>query len=142
MFGRKDYTQDELDQARAAVDRQLRTYRELAAAASTVSDPGVTLVLEALEPVVFDNMVLVLDRYFVHRLRMITGKDGNPVNEVELLTESLMNNDGVLRVGNVVKYKPAESVLGLTAGDRIQLSADQFEQLATAFFADLEKKFL
>ncbi len=78
-------------------------------------------MLEALEPVVFDNMVLALDRYFVHRLRMITGKDGNPVNEVELLTESRMNNVGALRVGNVVKYKPAESVLGLTAGDRIQL---------------------
>ncbi|MDT4907916.1 MAG: hypothetical protein QOI69_1157 [Pseudonocardiales bacterium] len=142
MLGRKDYTQGELDQAKAAIDRQLVAYRELADAVSNVSDPGVTLALAALEPVLFDNMVLVLDRYFVHRLRTITGKDGNPLNEVELLTDSLMNNDGLLRPGNVVKYKPEESVLGLTAGERISVTADQFEQLATAFFADLEAKFL
>jgi hypothetical protein len=48
----------------------------------------------------------------------------------------------LLRLGNVVKYKPEESVLGLTAGERISVTADQFEQLATAFFADLEAKFL
>jgi hypothetical protein len=29
---------------------------------------------------------LVLDRYFVHRLRMITGKDGNPINEGRVST--------------------------------------------------------
>ena len=97
-------------------------------------------MLEALEPVLFDNMVLVLDRYFVHRVRMVTGKDGNPLHELELLAESLLNNDGVLRVGNVVKYKAAESVLKLNAADRIRLSADQFEQPATAFFAELEGK--
>jgi hypothetical protein len=25
---------------------------------------------------------------------MVTGKDGNPLNEVELMSDSLMNNDG------------------------------------------------
>jgi hypothetical protein len=142
MLGRKDYTRDELDRAKAAIDRQLVAYRELADAVSNVSDPGVTLALEALESVLFDNMVLVLDRYFVHRVRMVTGKDSNPLNEVELLTESLMNNDGVFSVGNVLKYTPADSVLKLDVDDRIRLSADQFEHLAAAFFADLERKFV
>jgi hypothetical protein len=86
--------------------------------------------------------VLVLDRYFVHRLRTVTGKDPNPLNEVELLTESLLNNDGVLRTGNVVRWVPEQSVLGLRAGDRIRLTADDFERLSTAFLAELERRFV
>jgi hypothetical protein len=43
-----------------------------------------------------------LDRYVVHRLRMVTGKDGNPLNEVEMLCDSLMNNNGILRSSNEV----------------------------------------
>jgi hypothetical protein len=30
----------------------------------------------------------------VRRLRIVTGKDGNPLNEVELLADSLMGIDG------------------------------------------------
>jgi hypothetical protein len=72
-------------------------------------------------------VTLVLDRYFVHTLRTVTGKDGNPLNEVELMADSLMNNDGVLRGNNVIKLIPEQSVLKLNIGDRIRLSAAQFE---------------
>jgi hypothetical protein len=87
-------------------------------------------------------MTLVLDRYFVHRLRMVTGKDGNPLNEVELMTESLMTNDGVLRGNNVIKLVPEETVLKLEIGDRIRLTAAQFERLSKAFLAQIQAKFL
>jgi hypothetical protein len=30
--------------------------------------------------VYFNNMAIVLDRYFVHRIRMAAGKNGNPIN--------------------------------------------------------------
>ena len=83
----------------------------------------------------------MLDRYFVHRLRQVTGKDANPLNEVELLTESLMNNDGVLLGNNLVKIVPEESVLKIGIRDRIQLDAAQFDRLAKAFLADIERKF-
>jgi hypothetical protein len=33
-------------------------------------------------------MALVLDRLYVHRRRIVTGRDGNPINEVELLSVS------------------------------------------------------
>jgi hypothetical protein len=33
-------------------------------------------------PLFCNNLMLVLDRRFVHRLRMVTGKAGNPLNEV------------------------------------------------------------
>jgi hypothetical protein len=94
MLGRKDYTEEELDHAKTAVDEQVAAYTKLVEAIdSTTSDSKVMAALEAFEPLFFNNMTLALDRYFVHRLRMVTGKEGNPLNEVELLTESLMNND-------------------------------------------------
>jgi hypothetical protein len=61
---------------------------------------------------------------------------------VELLTESLMNNDGVLRGNNVIKFVPDESVLRLRVGDRIGLSDAQFERLAEAFLGEIESKFV
>jgi hypothetical protein len=137
MLGRKDYTRAEYDHAHAAVDAQLAGYRQLAAMV-----PGSSDVALAFETGLFNNMVLVLDRYFVHRLRVVTGKDCNPLNEVELLADSLMSNGGVLRATNVVKWIPAKTVLGLAVGDPILLTADDFERLAAAFFAELEAKFL
>jgi hypothetical protein len=87
-------------------------------------------------------MTLVLDRYFVHRLRMVTGKVGNALNEVELMSDSLMNHDGVLRGNKVVKLIPDQSVLKLNIGDRIWLSAAQFERLSKAFLTEIQSKFV
>src|SRR4051812_6964826 len=142
MLGRKNYTTVEIDHARSTVDSQLAAYAKLVDAVRGTSDPQAAAALEEFEPLFSNNMALVLDRYFVHRLRAVTGKDGNPLNEVELLSESLMNNDGVLRGNNVVKFVPERSVTGLEPGERIRLSADEFERLAGAFLAELEAKFL
>jgi hypothetical protein len=143
MLGRKSYTQDELDNAKTAVNRQLAAYRRLVKALDgATSDPEVRSALEEFEPLLFNNQTLVLDRYFVHRLRVVTGKDGNPVNEVELLSDSLMNNGGVLRGSHVIKLIPDESVLKLNLGDPIRLSATQFERLAKAFFAEIKTRFV
>jgi hypothetical protein len=132
MLGRNSYTREELDNARTALDRQLAAYRALA------DRPA----LADFEPLFFNNMTLVLDRLFVHRIRSVSGKDGNPLNEVELLTESLMSNNGVFQGNNVIKYVPEKSVVGLTPGDRIRLTAEQFEQLCRAFLDELERRFV
>jgi hypothetical protein len=87
-------------------------------------------------------MTLVLDRYFVHRLRTTTGKDGNPINEVELLADSLINNCGQLHGNNVIKYKPEESVLKLMPGDPIEINGAQFERLSKAFLTELDARFV
>jgi hypothetical protein len=142
MLGRKDYNPEELDNAKTAVKKQLAAYKKLAKAIDGSSDPQAKSALEAFEPLLFNNMTLVLDRYFVHRIRMVTGKDGNPLNEVELVADSLMNNGGVLRGNNVIKLVPEESVLKLDIGDRIRVNAAQFDRLAKAFFGEIESKFL
>jgi hypothetical protein len=140
MLGRKDYTPEELEHARRAIQKQIAAYRQLAKAVD--GDAQIARSLERFEHILFTNMVLVLDRYFVHRLRSTTGKDGNPLNEVELLSDSLMNNRGKLRGSNVIKYKPEDSVLKLGVGEEIDLDAADFERLAEAFLADLDAKFV
>jgi hypothetical protein len=87
-------------------------------------------------------MALVLDRLYVHRLRMVAGKDGNPLNDVEMICDSLMNNNGIFRDGNVIKNIPDQSVVKLHVGDKILLTAEEFERLPAAFLAELERKFL
>jgi hypothetical protein len=123
MLGRKSYTQEEVDGARTAVAEQLAA-------------------VDGDDPVIFNGLLLALDRRFVHRLRSVTGKDGSPLNEAELLVESLMNNGGVLRGNNVIKYVPADSVVKLEIGDQIKLSRAQFESLAEAVLAELEAKYV
>ena len=143
MLGRNSYTRQELDHAQTAVKQQLASYTKLVKAISgATSDQRVDAARAAFETQFFNNMVIVLDRYFVHRVRNVTGKDGNPVNEVELLAESLMNNNGILRTGTVVKLVPAESVTKTAIGGRIRLDAATFKRLADAYFAEIERRFV
>ena len=139
MLGRKTFTQDELDGCRAALAEELGAYRRLAAATSA---NGGADALHAFEAPFFNSLVLALDRWFVHRIRAVSGKDGNPLNEVELIAESLMLPGGVFRTSTVLRYEPSESVLGIEAGDRIALGEDDFDRLSTAFLAEIERKFL
>jgi hypothetical protein len=141
MLGRKDYTKEELDNATRAVTKQIAAYRKLVRAVEATGDKKAEAALAGLEPILFNNMVLTLDRYFVHRLRIVTGKDTNPLNELELLTESLMNNGGVLRGNNVIKYVPEDAVLNVEPGAKISLSAADFEQLAKGVLAEIDAKF-
>jgi hypothetical protein len=91
--------------------------------------------------VFFNNLTLVLDGYYAQRLRMVTSKDGTLLNEVELICDSLMNNKGILGGNNVINYVPDQSVVKLHIGDKIHLTAEEFERLSAAFFAQLERKF-
>jgi hypothetical protein len=140
MLGRKDYTAEEIEHAKRALDEQVTAYRKLADAVADASDPKVGAALEAVEPLLFNNLIMVLDRYFVHRVRAVAGKDCNPLNEVELIVESLLSGD-TLHGNKVIKYGPERSVLKLDVGQRIRVDADRFEALAAAFFDELERKF-
>jgi hypothetical protein len=133
MLGRKDYEPEELDHARTAISAQVTAYRAAVPPSAA---------REAFEAQFFNALVLVLDRYFVHRFRAVAGKDGNPLNEVEMLADSLMNNGGTLRKINVIKYVPEGSVLKLKIGDPIRLTESDFERLSTAFLAEIESKFI
>lgn len=143
MAGGKSYTRDELDHAKAAIGHQVAAYRELdAAIAGETPDPVALTALETFEPLFFSNLTLTLDRYFVDRSRMVAREDAKALNELELLVDSLINNGGLLRANDAVAFRPDDSVLELQIGDRIRLTAAQFERLAHACFEEIEAKFL
>jgi len=105
MLGESNYSQEYVDDCRKKVAAQVAAYRRMAKAA------GPSTALEAFEPVFFNNMVLVLDTFFTHRLRGKEGKDGNPLNEVRVLCASLMSNGDVMTADKTIKMKPETSVL-------------------------------
>lgn len=42
---------------------------------------------------------------------MPTGKDGNPLNEVRILCNSIMNNNGIMSKDKTIRLNPEKSVL-------------------------------
>jgi hypothetical protein len=129
------YDQSYVDECRSKIASQIAAYRALAATARGSA-------LTAFEPVFFNNLVLALDNHFVHRSRTLELKDGNPLNEVRVLCNSLVSNDGIVAADKQIKLKPATSVLRHQIGDEIELRDQDFVQLSEAFFAEIESKFV
>ncbi len=140
MLGMKNYSKKYIDGCRARVEKDISNYKKLAIAAGTQL-AGVQ-ALEAFEVSFFNNMILVLDRLFVHRLRVVEGKDGNPLNEVRILCDSMTNNNYIMSTDKTIKYDPAKSVLKYKVGDEIKVTEAGFTLLYQAFFAEIKSKFL
>ena len=140
-----NYTPKHIDECRSRVTAQISAYQALLATArkQAASDKSrLNVAIEAFEPYLFNNMVLALDSYFVHRTRAIEKKDGNPLNEVRMLCNSMMNNGNVMCADKTIKYDPARSVLKYKVGDEIKLNEADFIKLSSAFFAEIENKYL
>src|SRR5213593_486290 len=141
MFGMKTYTQNCIDACRAKVDADLRAYRKQVGKAPS----------KEFEARFFNGLVLLLDYMFVHRLTGIEGKDGNPLNEVRVLCNSILLNRGKLQVdrlpgwpnsaGSGITLMPERSVLKLKVGDEVKLAEADFDRPSKAFFAEIEKKY-
>ena len=139
MLGRNTYTKEEVTHAKSAIVAQLEAYKALLKGVGGAAADKKAVA--AFEPLFFNNLLLALDRPFVHRVRAVAGKDGNPLNEVEMICASIMDDDGILTKSTVIKLVPEQSVLGIQFGESIRLTQQQFEQLSAAFFAELEAKF-
>jgi len=142
MLGRNEFTREEIDTGRAMVGADLRAYRRLPHAAKT----------KEFEAFFFNRAVQLLDYMFVHRLRAVEGKDGNPLIEVRVLCNSILLNGGELQVetppdwpmsaGRSLKLPPEKSILKLKVGDVVKLTEADFVRLSKAFFTELEKRYL
>jgi hypothetical protein len=141
MLGRKTFSRGEFDAARSRVDAAVRAYGALPNDAKA----------RDFEATFFNNAVRLLDYMFVHRLSGVEGKDGNPLNEVRVLCNSILLNGGKLQVEKLagwpnsavsgLRLPPETSVLRLVPGDDIKLTEADFVRLSTAFFTELERRY-
>jgi hypothetical protein len=134
MLGVKTYDPAFIDRCRAQIDEQLASFDKLAETAKRDA-------IAQFSTRFFRNMVVVLDAMFVHRLRTVEGKDGNALNEVRMLAESIITNNAVLAGNTTIKYKPDIAVLKIAVGDTIGVDRAGFTQLADAFFDELRRKY-
>ena len=139
VLGMKTYSRAYIDASRARVEDDVAAYRKLAAAVR--KQPGCDKSLAAFETTFFNDMLLVLDRLFVHRLRMVEGKDTNALSEVRVLSNAMVHNGGTMIEDKAVKSTPERSVLMLQSGDAIRLTEAQFAALSSAFFGEIDRKF-
>ncbi len=138
------YTQEYVEDCRSRIASQVSTYRDLLAAARERGSAGEARLESAIgnfEPLFFGNLLLALDNLFCHRGRNIEGKDGNPLNEVRVLCNSLMSNRGIMTADKTIRLKPETSILGYKVGDVIRLNEADYLRLSEAFFAEIESKY-
>jgi len=137
-----NYRQEYIDNCRARVDTQFIAYQTVVAASKNQSVINLDTAIKALDPHFYSNMVLALESYFVHRARAIEKKDGNPLNEVRMLCNSTINNNSILCMDKTIKYDPAKAILKYRIGDEIKLNEAEFIRFASAFFSEIESKYL
>ena len=131
MLGRRTYTREELDAARSWVADRVARFRALPADDARAQ----------FGPAYAGDLLIALDRRFVHRLRAVTGREGTPLDEPELVAGALVDG-GVLRAGTVICYRPEQSVEGLAVDEPVRLTVDDAERLALAALDELETAFV
>lgn len=144
MLSVNQYKQSYIDECRSRVKAQLIAYKNMAYSVKNQNavNTHIESAMDSFEPVFFNNMVLVLDNYFSHRSRNLELKDGNPLNEVSLLSHSMLNNKNRFTIDKTIHYSPDKSVLKYKEGDEIRLREADFLKLFKAFFEEIENKYL
>jgi hypothetical protein len=122
------------------INDRISAYRAVLAALRG-SPPTLQKKLSRLEASYFNDLVVVLEGCFVHRLRAKEGRDGNALNEVRLISSSLLEHGGYLTFEKGVRLDPYDSVLRMTEGQPINITMSQFSSLADAFFVEIESRY-
>ena len=97
--------------------------------------------LTAFGPLFFNDMVLAWDNYFCPGSRTREQKDGNPLREVRVLCNSIMQNNNIVCADRTMKFDPAKSVLHHQGGDEIKLNDEGCLLSYGAFFAENERRY-
>ena len=139
-----NHPEEYVDQCRSRVAEQVSAYQAMVAAARKEAAHTARLdsAIAAFEPHSITTLGLALDGYFVPRVRGKELNDGNALNELKMLCNSMLNSNHILAADETNTCDPARSVLKYRVGDEIKLSEAGFLLLSTAFNAEIEMKYL
>ncbi len=102
------------------MNNDIATFKKfMAQVTKSSADPSFVMAAKSLEHAYFNNLLIALEGYFVHRVRAIELKDGNAMNEVRVISGSLMLNGGVMGTDSTIKMKPENTVLKIGVGEKI-----------------------
>jgi hypothetical protein len=132
MLSVSSYAKDHVDARRKSGGAACRPRK-----VSAAKPPG----FDTFERQVLNHMILALDHHFLHRSRNMEGKDGNPLNEVRMLCNAIMESDGRMSADKTIRYKPEMSIPKFKPGDEIRLNADGLTRLSAPFFDEIRKKY-
>jgi|WetSurMetagenome_2_1015567.scaffolds.fasta_scaffold223489_2 hypothetical protein len=144
MLSVNSYSQAYINECRLLLDGQILAYNDLVIIARKLAEGHVAQLNHALDVFAshyFNHLVLALDHYFLHRDRMQELKDGNPLNEVRMLSSSILEHQGFLAADKTIHYTPSKSILKYKLGDPIKLTEDDFMKLYHAYMEEIENKF-
>lgn len=134
MLARTSYDPSQVEACRTLFAELLQSWGKVAARSEAAARAGA-------EVRVFNQMVVALDGWFVHRQRGLEGKDGNALNEVRLIALGITANAGRFPSEASIKWRPEASITGLRPGDLIQITEVLFARLCAAFLAEISAKF-
>ena len=118
MLGMKSYSKEYVAACRARVASGLAVYRK------HIGKNGSS----EMEHRFFNDQVLVLDHMFVHRLTGIEGKDGNPLNEVRVLCNSLLPNKGISQIEKLPGWPNSASFWDQTAAGEVRAETSDWRR--------------
>ncbi len=144
MLSQTKYTAEYIQTCRAKIDADIERYNYLVATARSEHSTNETLdaAIATFEPVFFNNLLLVLDGYFVHRGKDIQEAAGGSLEEVRSMCQSIMHNSNKMSKDNAINTGAAASVLNYSSGSEIKLNETDFIKLANAFFNEIEGKYV
>ena len=140
----KEYDGDYIDACRSRVETQTAMFREVAQAARDHGDAdvsGLEGALESLESEYFNNMLLVLEGYFVHRLRGVEGKDGNAPQRGARAGPVAHGERRHRHGGRPDRPRPGAERPRTARREPVRLTLQQYTRLSNAFFRELERRF-
>ncbi|WP_062305681.1 hypothetical protein [Demequina subtropica] len=108
--------------------------------AQAPSDDAFEAELEEFQAELLVALVGQMEGMFAYRRRALEAP-GGPLQEVRAVAESIHGNGGRFEPPAGSALDPAATVLGLEAGDAIELDRDSFQDLADAFFNAIESTY-